>query len=65
MDTSLAGHIAGRRNNAAFTATDNDGPISEFRIVALFHRRIKGVTINMGDVQVEHFGMASYVMPMA
>ena len=65
MDAGFARDIASRRHDAAFASADNNRPVTQFRIITLFDRRIKGITIYMGDVQIEHFGVASYVTRMA
>jgi hypothetical protein len=65
VDASLPRNVTGRRHNAAFTPADNNRPVTQFRIITLFDRRIKGITIDMGDVEIEHFGVASYVIRMA
>ena len=57
-DAVDAGDVAGRRAHAALAAADDDRLVLQFRIVALFHRRVEGVAVDMGEVQPVEFGMA-------
>jgi hypothetical protein len=43
------GDVAGRGHDAAPAAADDDRPVAQFRPVALFHRRVEGVAVDMGQ----------------
>ena len=52
-----ARHVAGRRHHAALAAADDDGLVGEARIVALLHRGVEGVAIDVRDGERHEFGM--------
>ena len=58
-------NIAGGRDHAAPTATNNDGFVPQLRIVALLDRRIEGVAVYMRNRQVEQFRMAQHTRATA
>ena len=53
-----AGDVAGGRDDAALAAADDHRLVLQFRIVALFDRRIEGVAVDMGEMQPVELGMA-------
>jgi len=52
-----AGDVAGGGDDAAPAATDDQRPVAQGRVVALFDRGVEGVAIDMGDVQPVEFWM--------
>ena len=51
FDAEGARHIAGRRHDAARSATDDDWLVEEVGIVPFFDRGIERVAVDMGDAQ--------------
>jgi hypothetical protein len=58
-------HIAGRGDNPAGAAADNNGSVLDIRIVALLDRCIEGIAINMGNGKLMYFRMPFKPRPPA
>ena len=52
-----AGDVAGGRDDAALAAADDHRLVLQLRIVALLDRRIEGVAVDMGEMQLAELGM--------
>jgi hypothetical protein len=52
-----SGYVAGRRDNASPSSTDNDRFVGDAWIIAFFNARVEGVTIDMRDRQGPEFVM--------
>ena len=57
-DAMHAGDVAGRRDDAAHAAADDDGAAGQLRPVALLHAGEEGVAVHVGNGEGEQLGMA-------
>ena len=53
-----AGDVAGSGDDAAPAAADDHGLVAQLRIVALFHRSVEGVAVDVGDREIMQFRVA-------
>ena len=53
-------NVACGGNHSASSAADNDRPVSDFRPVAFFNRRIESIAVQVSDRQVAQFRMVNH-----